>query len=349
LTAPPAIASWAKARGGMEAPFYIVYIGGTVAYLRPLTWSIARNTSCNLRLVANGCSHGEIALLEEMARREPRIDVSCVSIDRIMHHGQVLTLLQQREKSEYFCFLDSDIFATGNFMAELGPMAARHAAVFTANPIWAALEWQVEPRDSVRMVGSYTRTWDGRVTGSAYFAMYRNDAVSQVVEQTGIGLSAYRWTEIHPTAQAILQDLGLSRERYDTGKVMNIMLRARGHSLTTCDCSAVWHLGGFSVRCKRESQSIEDFAPARVPWDVLHMPVQNERGDTATGAMRSLMRMALVREPAMRYFTEVLRSGVESAERTLPSWYDAVIAGRLRQAAERLVTLRREFDEEFQP
>ena len=141
----------------MELNFNIVYTVGTVRYLRLLVFSLLKWSEASFRLVANGCSPEEAHMLEELCRSSSQLEFLALPSTTLLPHSDVLSHLQSMEQSQYFCFMDSDILATGDFVSEMAPYLGQYSAVFSATPIWCTEEEQVLPDILPRMPGHFNR------------------------------------------------------------------------------------------------------------------------------------------------------------------------------------------------
>jgi len=54
----------------------------------------------------------------EVADSDERLEFLTLQSDRVLSHGETLTILQRQERARYFTFLDSDVFATGEFLSD---------------------------------------------------------------------------------------------------------------------------------------------------------------------------------------------------------------------------------------
>ena len=116
-----------------ELRINIVYIPGTVPYLSCFPFSLVEwSDKCRFRLVSNGCSAYEENILSRMAYSDERLEFLSLQSERVLSHGEALTILQRQEKARYFTFLDSDVFATGEFLSDLIQSLASADAVFSS-------------------------------------------------------------------------------------------------------------------------------------------------------------------------------------------------------------------------
>jgi len=231
----------------MELTFHIIYTPHSFTLFRWFLKGLLRWSDVRLRLVANGCSAEETAAIREFALARPRLDFLMLPGDGIMKHADALNFLQARERSEFFCFMDPDILVTAEFMPALTAALAEHAALFTGAPLWARDVDQVLPVAGRAMPGRYHRTRDGLCLGGTYFAVYRNEDLTAVRYRYGIGFERLRWSEIPFRWRWRIRRRGLKRRKYDTGKVLNLVLLSENKSLHWLELPGLYHVGGASV------------------------------------------------------------------------------------------------------
>ena len=234
---------------GEGLTFHIIFTQGTVRHLRLFTLSLLKWLPCSFRLVANGCEPKETEMLEQFCQCHPRLEFFPLSVEDRHTHADALNVLQQRETSPYFCFMDSDILATGPFLQEILPLMQDYCAVFSGRPIWLEKGHNVMPtgsNDGKRFRGHYNLAHDGWVPGSSFFAIYDNITLNQFIADTGIGFNRYNWQRIPEQYHALLEKAKLKFERYDTAKVLNLLLQLRGETMCYIEPDGLAHLGGFS-------------------------------------------------------------------------------------------------------
>ena len=230
----------------MDLKFNINYIPGTAAYLQLFVFSLLKWSDCSFRLVANGCLLEEVRLLQELCDKSPRLEFFALPSKKMMSHSETLSYLQTLERSDYFCFMDNDIFATGNFLNQFIPYLGQYAGIFSCPPAWWKDEEQVLPSTFQRMGGRYNRTEDGLCLGGSYFAIFDNKLLTQTLRSTGMGFRRYWWGTIPSQYQRQLADIGLKKERYDGGKMPPLLLLTQGEQLIFRDSPDLKHIGGFA-------------------------------------------------------------------------------------------------------
>lgn len=225
--------------------FNIIYTPYTVRPLNLFLISLIHNTSIHLRLISNACPPDEVDLLHGLAALAPdRISVLVHPTSVMLPHPVLLNELQEMETGKYFAFMDSDILALGDIQPFLEDLLQENAGVFSGSPVWA--DSPILPNDHPKAGGRFMITEDGFCLGGTYFAIYRNAEISEIRKQTGITFNNYEWAAIPSDIQHIIRQMDLQKERYDNGKVLNILLQHTGHSCLYTEDLPIIHYGGLS-------------------------------------------------------------------------------------------------------
>jgi hypothetical protein len=230
----------------MKLTFYIIYTSGTVKYLRLFLFSLLKWSDCSFCLVANGCSLEEKRFLRTLCHKNNRLTYLEFPSKTMIKHGDALDYLHSLEHSEYFCFMDSDILATGEFLGEFTPYLDQYTGVFSGFPVWCEDKEQILPATSQDIPGRYNKTVEGVCIGSTYFAIYNNKLLTKVIQSTGISFNSYSWPDIPAQYQSQFVKMDLKKQSYDTGKVLNLLLLAQKESLVFQKSSFLIHIGGLS-------------------------------------------------------------------------------------------------------
>jgi len=231
----------------MNLTFHIIYTPGSVEYLSLFVLSLLKWADCSFRLISNGCTPEEIRILKSLCRRNPRLEYNGLRKKSMIQHCEALTILQSREQSEYFCFMDPDILAVGDFPGPVIPSLNTNAGVFSCASIWSTEEEQVLPENSRGIPGRANRTKSGICLGSTYFAIYNNTILTRLIQSTGVNFGKCSWEQIPAEQQALIAGFGLKRRKYDTGKVLNLLLLAQRESLVFKEIPTLQHIGGISA------------------------------------------------------------------------------------------------------
>lgn len=257
--------------GAMDLLFNVIYTPGTVAVLRPFAWSLVHQSQCRVRLVANGLPAPEERLLKAYARRHDRMEFFRYPSKKTAEHGEVLNVLVDLDPSDWFAFVDSDIFAIGDVEAELRPWMERSAVVLSGSPIWATATDRVAPEGASVLAGPQERTARDARCGVSYFGVYPKPILKRVMAETGVRFDkVIGWDSVPAAHRARLEQAGARADHYETGKLLNLLLHQAGVELDTVDLASVRHVGGLSLQARKRQNHQEwdtdQPAPPDRPW-----------------------------------------------------------------------------------
>jgi hypothetical protein len=227
--------------------FNVVMTPGTFRYLRLFTGSLlAQQSGVQLRLVANGCSPEELREMRGFATDAgARVAVLELSGSSMVPHGVALDeIYAATDDGDFFCFVDSDVKATGPFMELFLELLNRADLVTSCSVAWS--DDAVLPPDASDLVGRHSIGHDGFVYGSSYLAIYRRDRIEQVRRVWPVTFRAYAYDKLAEPVQRRLEEMGRRFRLYDTAKVLNILLHGDGGVLTHAENPALVHVGGIS-------------------------------------------------------------------------------------------------------
>ncbi|MEE4185933.1 MAG: hypothetical protein V2J12_09220 [Gammaproteobacteria bacterium] len=230
-----------------DLQFHIIYTPDTVVHLTPFVLSLLEFSDCRYQLVSNGCLPPEADLLEEFCAGDPRLSFRKLATTEMLDHGSALDTLQADCRDEWFCFMDSDILAVAPFSELLGRYIDDCDVFSSGHPLWHAPEDIFLPPHFRRWQGSYCAATDGTTLGFTYFALYRNAALSQVRQETGIGFGYRYWDTVPAAQQSVLKQSRLDKIDYDTGKLLMALMHIAGFRLRAAELDALLHLGGVSA------------------------------------------------------------------------------------------------------
>ena len=260
----------------------VIYTRGTITRLSFLVWSLLEHSEYCFRLVANGCTFAEMAALQRLAARSPRLSFVALPAKGIMPHGQALNYLQAGTRDERFGFIDSDIF-TVDPLPTRQMLTDAKACMCSPSTLFRSSEDSMPAN-----LGAAPCT---------YLAVYDNAALTKVIRSAGIGFDKYHWPEIAPEHQQHLIRLGVGRTAFDTAQLVTLLLLEPGETPHSLRTSQLIHIGGFS----RSTTRREHFGPLGALRRVRHR-VNGER----------------VKELAARIYSSLL--GLEPGARTTAVW-----------------------------
>ncbi|MFH0945930.1 MAG: hypothetical protein V2A76_12085 [Planctomycetota bacterium] len=235
----------------MQLTFNVIYTPGTVRSLRYFVPTLTRWTDCRFRLVANGCSEQEQQQLERLAGTNDQLEYYQFPSKKIQNHGIVVSHLLGLDSSEFFAFMDSDIFAVGDFAAEMAPYLEEHAAFFSGRPIWSNAADQVAA-PGVRFCGPHNRSEGGVCVGSTYFAVYHRRPLERLIDEEGVTFEkVISFEDVPERCRAPLEQMGCRTDTYEVGKLINLLLQVRGERIQYLDLASIRHVGGLSLLAKK--------------------------------------------------------------------------------------------------
>lgn len=312
----------------LTSTFNIVYTPGTVQQLSFFVWSLLKWTPASFRLVSNGCLPKEKSYLRRLCRKDPRLEFWAIPTKALLSHGHTLNYLHALTREDRFCFMDSDIFAIGNFIPEITSQKADCAGIFGAMPIWVKADGEVFPLSFRCMAGTFNRTEHGIPLGTTFLAVYDNSLLTETMQSTGIGFEDYTRDEIPPKIQKEMAALGLAVDIFDTGKVLNLCLSTNGGKLINLEPSSLCHVGdtSFQVLSNRRPKSSKGKIVQKLRGTCLRNTVARWQASRSTEAYRKrfanapeaefrlnvAQRMSR-RNPVRRYFLQLLHALFQGA------------------------------------
>jgi hypothetical protein len=173
--------------------------------------------------------------------------VHVASTDELIPHGAMLDRLLTMETGPYFCFVDSDVFATGDTdVAELVP-GDGESFRWTGLPLWQSATNAVMPTHHRRFNGPFVRTDDGTAVAGTYVACFRTAPLRAVIDRYGIGFDDAAWDDLPATVQTIFEQRGLRKVFFDTGQVIGLLIEG-SPTLTYRDVPTLLHVGNWRSR-----------------------------------------------------------------------------------------------------
>lgn len=342
--------------------FNVLYTPGTVSLLQLFVFSWLRWLHCSFRLVANGCSADEVHILQTLCHRHPRLEFLAIPTRQMMPHDQALSYLHTLEDAEFFCFMDSDILATGDFVSELTPCLSSYAGVFSGSPVFCQEDERILPMDFPKMLGRFNRTNRGVCLGSTYLALYDNRVLTRVMTSTGVSFERYLWADVPAQYQHWLAEKGLRKESYDTGKLLNLLLLAQKGHLIFQDSPHLLHISGITKQMLREmakqARDIQNkktlVGQARRMFDQLRTPSVSSKSKkprvviTDAKVAARIESVKMKRRTASRYFVGLLRSLYDDRPLpAVPTMDSPEVEKKMRGIASHIVALYEEFKEQL--
>jgi len=155
--------------------------------------------------------------------------------------------LLDRSEGRWFAILDSDVIASGDFVADLDLPGGGCAGVFTASPVWLMPTLARADRESPFLGGPVNELPDGTPVGATSGAIYDRDALQAATAKLPQGLLN------GPAARVLasgmdeeLRARGWYFRRFGTARVANLRLLLDGYSLRNVATQHLHHIGGVS-------------------------------------------------------------------------------------------------------
>lgn len=225
----------------LDLRFNVIFVPGTVKYLRLATESLLRYSPYRYRLVANGLKKAELNLLQSFSSHSERLSFLAYPTKQPLEHGMLLSLLAARHPGDYFCFLDSDVFATEPFSKELEELLETYDVVSScSHPLW-------DPTTpSYGFQGRSSHAPTGERLASSFFAVYRADLVKDIMLSSEVGFERYfSETYVPGRARKVARRFGWRGERCDTSKMLCLMALGRGARVTHLELPGLMHIGAI--------------------------------------------------------------------------------------------------------
>jgi hypothetical protein len=228
--------------------FNVVFTPGSLARMLPFAFSLLQGTGVRIRVVGNGCSTEEIDLLREAADVDGRISHYVLPSAHPVEHGLALNHLFVAFPEPYFAIADSDVVASGDFMASLWPLAPGQAAVFAAPPVWVADDEAVTPPNWWFLGGRHRVLSDGTPSGATYVAIYERAAIEPLWRDAPRGFALHYRYVLPRRVRASLSARGWDYRLLDTCRLVNLQLLLEGFTIENRSVPELHHVGGFSTR-----------------------------------------------------------------------------------------------------
>lgn len=212
----------------------------------PFLNTIITKTNLKLRLVSNGCSRIEEKYLKNICKNHKNLDFYSINAVNTMEHGKVLDHLLAIEISEFFCFMDSDIFATGSVSFKDIKPSSNEIAFTSCLPVGQAICNSILP-ESFKIAGGLFIYDDRRnYLGCTFLASYRTEPLRKLMQNMKISFRIYTEKDIPDDVRLKLADLKVLKRKYDTAKVVNLMLHYHGYKQSYRQLKNLVHIGAVS-------------------------------------------------------------------------------------------------------
>ncbi|SDT74446.1 hypothetical protein [Actinoplanes derwentensis] len=265
----------------------IIYTRGTVNALGRFAPMFTEHTYWRYRLVVNGCSTAEAALLQRIADTSDRLSVHDLQSVDVIPHGKALCLLADTFTDEpYFAFMDSDIVVTADFTPMVMSLLTQGEAVFSGIPLWATRADTMITEAHRRAAGHHTYNKYGLTLGCSYFGIYLRQAFDHVSRRCRATPDRYTRAMLDtlaPDFRDYLRQNLLLFDEYTPTKVLTLGLEFCNWPAIHVDLDGMHHIGGFSTavyqRQMAAGQATEDPATVAQILDLCDDPDVTRRKD----------------------------------------------------------------------
>lgn len=226
----------------MNLKFYVIYTPESFAILSTAVKSLLMNTPYYFVLVGNGVYDNELSQIKTLVRQNSRIDYLDLPGSVTVPHGTALMHLLKHHDDDYFCFCDSDIFATKNVVQELEVAMADSDVFSSCKP----LEWTVR-EDKRGYRGHCVTSPSGLNLAMTYFSIYKTEPLKTILNQYQISLERYmRYEQVPDSVKRIISTEDQHNWKFNTAKLANLMQAMSGMTLRYQEIDGLLHLGGIS-------------------------------------------------------------------------------------------------------
>ena len=306
----------------------VVFVPGTVRYLRYAVLSLLNHTPYDYVVVNNALPPGEAALLERLVEGEPRLRYVDLGVDQPLPHGQALNRMFRASRGSQFAFVDSDVFAVSPFHEELDRLTTEYDIVTSCHLTY------VDPEKATPgFMGRNITSPAGQLLGSSHMAVYRRRVVRRVREHHGVRFEHHPKPAKLARFAGVLRKYGWDGHPVDTAKLLNVLALEEGFSLQHQELGGLVHLGGISshfLRAERkprtgplrlDERSLPDLAP----------------GSASTEEATEILRTR--RRALGRYFSELLMALEGTGARPVMSLPDSAMKERIQRMEAQLEAL----------
>lgn len=209
--------------------------------------SLLQNSDLHFRLIGNALDDREAALLQAISESSTRLQFINLESKNIIPHGTLVDVMLQTEQSALFSFCDSDLFL-------FAPLTEQSLLAEMAGFDVLSSGGRIENENTSTYAGfkggATTVSPDGQIAlATSFFCVYRRALLQQSLSAYQVGFEQYRSSQqIPPPALAVVEQLALDYEMFDTGKLLSVVLHQQGGVQKYLDIPGLTHIGGMSGR-----------------------------------------------------------------------------------------------------
>lgn len=237
-----------------ELTFHLIYMPNTVRYLYPFVASLLQYSDSHFILVSNNCTAAEKSFISRECRTNSRLSFIDLPTKGVSWaHGRCLNFLFKKGNSDHFCFIDSDIFATSQFLPQFLPKLERHACVSSCSSLWATEEDGKTSPFVKQLAGRHNHTPKGQCLASSYFTIYKRSSLEACRHLSNVDFRRVSWNDLSQTMRDVAEKHQLRKKKYDTAKIVNVALIDQGFTLFHEEAVNLIHLGSISAVKRKEA------------------------------------------------------------------------------------------------
>jgi len=226
----------------MNLKFYIIYTSESFSKLTLAINSLLNFSNYHYILVGNGLSSSEAQEIELFVKKSSRLSFLDLPGNVTVPHGTALTHLFNTSNDQFFCFMDSDVFAFKDFSKELESKIAENDVISSCKPI----EWLHKTSISGYR-GHCTVSPSGLNIAMTYFAIYKRLSVNPILNKYKISFERYmRASQVPKDIHNLLSKKDQHTWKFNTAKLLNILQAYNGSKLYYQEFDGLIHLGGVS-------------------------------------------------------------------------------------------------------
>jgi hypothetical protein len=226
----------------MNLRFFVIYTPQTFSILKSAVQSMHHFSDYHFTLVGNGIGVDEVEEITEFCQQSNRYTFLDLPGNVTVPHGTALMHLLKRCEDPYFCFMDSDIFASGEYAAEL-EAHVKQADVFSS---CKPLEW-LNKKSVPGYRGHNTISPSGLGVATTYFSVYQKVGLVQTLDKYKVSLERYmRAVQVPSDIAQLLAEKDKHTWKFNTGKLVNLLQSMDGMTFRHDELENVFHLGGVS-------------------------------------------------------------------------------------------------------
>lgn len=228
----------------MQLCFHMICVPGTARIAALAALSFVRHSPYQVSIVLNGLGQKESDFLEHVAASSPQLDLHPCRTASLVSHSEMLNRLSKQETSDWFCFMDSDIFTTAPFSHRLDAVLETCDIFSSCYPLASS---------SNTLTAGYSllalKSPAGKQLATSFFCAYRMDVLRRVMDECNVGFEPVLIDGVPaPCRQWIADEDFQTTDDMDTGKLLTLLSHSFGFQTRYVELDEMVHIGGISSR-----------------------------------------------------------------------------------------------------